>query len=75
MGLSDMYRKLDKPSFKPEQIEQSFSDRGFVCSAKQKRSYTMEMAHRFLMWRAPVVINDLVDIEKIEEDKIDLLRM
>ena len=73
MGLSDMYRKLDKPSFKPEQIEQSFIGRGFVCSEKQQRSYKMEMIHRVLMWRAPVVINDLVDIEKVGDDKIERL--
>jgi len=73
IGMSDIYRKLEKPLFKPEQIEQSFSEKGFVCKGKQKRSYKMEMGDRLLMWRAPVVINDLVEAEKMSEDKIDLL--
>jgi len=73
MGLPHAYRQLARNRFSPEDIESAFAIAGFRCARKDQASFEMTMKDRLVLWSAPAVLNDVVDLTALETEQVTVL--
>jgi ubiquinone/menaquinone biosynthesis C-methylase UbiE len=70
MELASVYRPVYRKSFTRSDIESAFERAGYVCEAKEQQSFPMQMEDRILLWSAPVVLNEIVEVSQLSEQQI-----
>lgn len=70
LDLGRYYWQRERKKLSQTDVKAAFTREGYICEKNSEAGFEMTIHDRMKMWRAPAVLNDIIDVRKLDREEM-----